>query len=422
MKKIFQILLVAAVAAGMFGCYNDFDTPEPSTVYTDIDFASSRHITIAQLKQLYLDQYTLENNGSNSSWDDTKYVQITDEHIQSMFPTDYSYIEDIFIKGKVISNDEQGNIYKSLYLCDETGAIEVKLTTGISVDYPTGEFDRATGTMKSTWVYVKLKGLYVGNYRMMLSLGDAPTDSYNAVGEHKFYANSNIEDPVVIKQHVFRGSSTTLSTKGENPEIIEVTADTYESIFGENATDKLGRLVLLRDITCHYQDIGDNLFPSWMYTNVRPVVSKHWYTWAFNNKTYPTAANCYGSVLFSYIEPASLSKTLVSGLYTLRTSGYAQFAGRPIVRDGAKGDILALLALYSKSWTYSYGAYQLTINRYEDIMFDPEDFLSSEEVYAMTPNGYPNNIPDPSQVNNGYVEENDSYYTPGVEEDDPSID
>lgn len=403
MKRIFQICVALAVAVSAVGCYNDFDTPAPAKVYTDDDFAGLEHITIAELKQMFLDEFnSLGNTGENSSWADTKYLQID---------------KDVYIKGKVMSNDEEGNVYKSLYLCDETGAIEVKLTTGIYMTYPTGHFDRETGTMKSTWVYVKLKGLYLGNYRMMLSVGDVPTDSYNKVGEHKFYANSNIEDATKIAAHVFVGEPTVLTTQGENPDILEITEATAADFFGEANQDKLGRMVLIRDVTCRYGTVGSNLYPSWMYTDSRPTVSKYWYTWAFNNKKYTNSTNLYGSVLFAY-GSSMPTGTLKAGVYSVRTSGYARFAGKPVLRDGAKGDILAIFGIYSKSWTYSYGAYQLSVNRFEDIMFDPEDFLTAEEVYLLTPNGYPDNVPDPELPDGGYNPDNDSYLTPASADDE----
>lgn len=180
MKKIFQLCAVLAVMFAVTGCYNDFDAPKPAKVYTDEDFAGMKHISIADVKQMFLDEHkSLGGTGSNSSWGDTKYVQIG----QSPDGLDY------YIKGKVQSSDEEGNVYKSLYLVDDSGAIEVKLTTGLYFTYPMGRFDKATGTIPSNWVYVKVSGLYIGNYRMMLSLGEGPTDSYNKVGEHKFYAN-----------------------------------------------------------------------------------------------------------------------------------------------------------------------------------------------------------------------------------------
>ena len=46
-----------------------------------------------------------------------------------------------------------------------------------------------TKPIKSQWVYVRLDGLYLGNYRMMLSIGGAPSDGINTAGNHKFYAN-----------------------------------------------------------------------------------------------------------------------------------------------------------------------------------------------------------------------------------------
>lgn len=93
-----------------------------------------------------------------------------------------------------------------------------------------GTYDKATGTIPTHWVYVKVTGLYVGNYRMMLSIGSAPTDSYNKVGEHKFYANSNIENPTEIAQRVFLGEETELKL-GE--EILEIDESNYGDYFGE---------------------------------------------------------------------------------------------------------------------------------------------------------------------------------------------
>ena len=60
---------------------------------------------------------------------------------------------------------------------------------------------------------------------MMLSLGEGPTDSYNKVGEHKFYANSNIEDPTEIRKRVFLGGETQLELGKEILEITEANCD-----------------------------------------------------------------------------------------------------------------------------------------------------------------------------------------------------
>lgn len=150
---------------GVAGCYNDFDMPVPRPAATDADFADMERISIADVKQLFLTEHgSISGTGENSDWEHTKYTLIG----QSESGKDY------YIKGKVQSSDEEGNIYKSLHLVDETGAIEVKLSTGLYIDYPMGTYDKATGTIPTHWVYVKVTGLYVGNYRMMLSIGSRP--------------------------------------------------------------------------------------------------------------------------------------------------------------------------------------------------------------------------------------------------------
>ena len=385
MKQIFRIFAAVAVMAAVAGCYNDFDTPQPAKVVTDEDFKEMTRMTIQEVKQLFYDKFgDVSGTGSNTSWNDTKYIQI---------PEDKEY----YIKGKIQSSDEEGNIYKSLHLVDETGAIEVKLGTGLYIDFPMGHYDRETGTIDTHYVYVKVSGLYVGNYRMMLSIGKGPTDSYNKVGEHKFYANSNMENPAEIKERVFLGEATQLKL-GE--EILVIDEEHYTDFYGKDNQEKLGRMVLIKGITCRYGNVGDNLYPSWMCTDLRPVESKYWYRWAANENFFSSTSqrnihcNFYGSVLFTF--GASLpTQTLSAGVFTVRTSGYSRFARQPIVRDGAKGDILAIMGIYSKSWDYSFGAYQCSVNRFEDIMFAEEDFLTEAEVKAQSEGGI---TPDDSFV------------------------
>lgn len=407
MKNLFRICTLLAVAAAAVGCYNDFEAPELAEALrptTDADFDPADYRTIKEVKQLFIDRFgtisdkgdTGASNGWNGGGTSTCYLQVE---------------EDIYIKGKVMSSDEEGNVYKSLYLCDATGAIEVKLGTGLYISYPMGNYDAATGTIPTHYVYVRLKGLYIGNYRMMLSIGDGPTDSYNKVNEHRYYANSNIENKERVAEHVFLGEETQLKL---GDEILDIDASNCRTLFGEANQDNLGRLVLLRGVTCHYNDIGDNKYPSWMdrylLNGTATTEFKYWYRWAFNDKTYPTSASLYGSVLFSY--GAAPSETNKEGVYVVRTSGYSRFASRPIVRDKATGDILAILSLYSKTWTYGYGTYQLTVNRYEDLMFDAADFLTDEEALSLTPNGWENNI----KGFGSYNQSNDSYYTPSTED------
>ncbi len=391
MKKIFQLCAIAAMMLSATACYEDFDMPQPVKQYTDADFEGMTRMTIAEVKELFLAEHgTIDSTGSNDE-NNTKSTRI---------PSDKEY----YIKGKVQSSDEEGNVYKSLHLVDETGAIEVKLSTGLYIDYPVQPFNWETGTMDSHYVYVKISGLYVGNYRMMLSIGNGPSDSYNVLGDHNYYANSNIENPQEIRRRVFLGEPTQLKL-GE--EILEITAENKAEFFNNKkpsnpeelkALDRkmmnyLGRLVIIRDVTCHYGMIGTNIYPSWMNTNVQVGTareSKVWYRWGVSelfttegtqNTIY---CNLYGTVLFSFGEDMPTS-TARPGVFTVRTSGYSRFAKRPIVRDGATGDIMAIFGIYSKYWEYNYLAYQLTVNRFQDIRFDSADFLTKSEADALTP-------------------------------------
>lgn len=422
MKQIFRIFAAVAVMAAVAGCYNDFDTPQPVKPSTDKDFEEMLKLDIMQVKELFLKEHkTLNHTGDNTSWDDTKYTHIGwfsqtqydkdmaalangesiyDQDMPGYVPGDWDKPADAveyYILGKIQSSDEEGNIYKSLHLVDETAAIEVKLGTGLYIDFPMGHFNRETGTIDTHYVYVKISGLYVGNYRMMLSIGKGPTDSYNKVGEHKFYANSNMENPAEIKERVFLGEATQLKV---NKEILVIDENNYEDFFGETNQDKLGRMVLIRDITCRYGDVDGNLYPSWMCTDLRPVESKYWYKWAANEDFFSSTSqrnihcNFYGSVLFTY-GAALPTQMMTAGVFTVRTSGYSRFARQPIVRDGETGDILAIMGIYAKYWGQSYGAYQCSVNRFEDIMFAEEDFLTEAEVKAQSEGGM---TPDDSFV------------------------
>ncbi len=69
--------------------------------------------------------------------------------------------KDIVIQGTVISSDEAGNIYKSLYIEDSTGGIDIALNQNpLYTSYKLGQR-----------IYVKCKDLYIGNYKGVIELG-----------------------------------------------------------------------------------------------------------------------------------------------------------------------------------------------------------------------------------------------------------
>lgn len=168
MNKILKICMMAAIVLGFTSCYNDFDDPTPAKVWTEEDFANETLISIKDFKQLFYDVY---GNGAASLG---KTLEIT---------------EDYVIHGKVISSDQAGNVYKSVYIYDEDSesAIELKLMVSNYVFYHPGQE-----------IFVKTKGLAIGCYRYMLSVGGMPTEADIAKG----YANRNLETQLLVNAHI----------------------------------------------------------------------------------------------------------------------------------------------------------------------------------------------------------------------------
>ena len=391
--KITKIFAIIAAAVLAVGCYEKFEDVEVYPLMTDssfeAQFPNAEQITILELKQAFGE---ISNTGVNSAWGNTKYKLIGEDIFAD---------RDVYIKGKVISNDEEGNIYKSLHIQDHTAGIELKLNNNVGLKYKYG-----------TWVYVRLNGLYLGNYRMMLSLGGAPSESYNKAGEHKFYANSNLELQEIIDRHVFAGEKAELvvGTYDEwladphSVDIITVTPENYETVFpnSKEREKMFGRLIRFENLECHYAGVPnqdgvtnpglksgsfENIYPSWLYSDPRPTVSKGWYQWTFKEEI--TGRSLYGSVCFTYNPEATVCSA--NGVYALRTSGYSRFARRNVCKDGEKANITAIYGIYSQQSTYKgnaddYASYQLTISSYSDIEFHNGEaaLLTDEQVKALT--------------------------------------
>ncbi len=420
--KLNRLFALVAVAVMTVGCYEKFDTVAPHTIVDDQEafeqmFPEAEHITIAELKYAFGD---ISNTGVNSAWSNTKYKLIGEDIFEG---------HDVYIMGVVTSDDTEGNVYKSLYIQDETSGIEIKLNNNVGIRYKKGSL-----------VYVRLTGLYLGNYRMMLSLGGAPSESYNKNGDHKYYANSNLELQSVIDKYVFLGKKKSGGLKvgqyeewlrySPNVDIITVTPDNYKDVFnpgkiemegkfyGTEKTDAngikhkvfeisqrelmFGRLMRFEGLECHYAGVMnqdgvtnpalksgtfENIYPSWLYTDPRPTVSKPWYHWAFKEPV--TGRSLYGSVLFTYDTSATVCSA--DGVYALRSSGYSHFARTNVCKDGEKATITAIYGIYAQRSDYKgnaddYASYQLTISSFSDIEFDNgiDAFLTDEQVAAMT--------------------------------------
>ena len=127
----------------------------------------------------------LKSKGFDGTW-----TTISD--LKSLYKSGGALIYDnIWIKGQVISSDVTGNIYRELYIQDETGGIDVKIgKSSLYSDFRLGQ-----------WVYVRCQGLTLGAYNGMPQLGLEPDDTTT-----NEYETSYIDVQAIIDRNVFRGA------------------------------------------------------------------------------------------------------------------------------------------------------------------------------------------------------------------------
>jgi hypothetical protein len=183
MKHIWKFLaglsLLAASAALTSCVKGDFD--EPPLYIPTVDF--NANTTISELKASYVNLRLIE--------------------------------EDIIIKGVIVANDESGNLYKELVIQDENSGIKLALDkTNLYNEFKLGQR-----------VYVKCKGMYIGDYGGLTQLG------------YIFEGDIGRLPDVYIPRHLFRDS-----LPGAVPEPIIVSPNELNSFH-------LSRLVTLENIS-----------------------------------------------------------------------------------------------------------------------------------------------------------------------------
>ncbi len=313
----------------MVGCYSDFNDPEVAYVYTDADFDESQIVSIYELKQQY----------------------------SAFFCESQTITEDIVIRGKVISNDKDGNVYKSLYILDHadegSAAIELRLYSGTYLKYPVG-----------TMVYVGLKGLSIADFRGMLSIG-YPT-STPLMSSYPDYLHTYIDTRVALNDHIFKGETFEM----ESRDTLVVNSTNYTSL----TNDDLARLVRFEGV--------ESVFGAskWGYSNTYPNYfnsTEDQFEWseeiAAENPALDPAPLAYvnsnvyyyGSSWYTYNESGTDN---TQGQYVIRASAYSNFYEQAIPADGSKVNITAIYTRYTNSSNYEPNtAYQVVPNSGSDI-------------------------------------------------------
>lgn len=352
MRKLINIALVALVGVVAQSCYNDYGIPEEAHIYSDADFSDCEIISIKEFKDYY--SYLVASST-------TANVQESSNEIIT---------ENWVIRGKVISSDESGNVYKSLYIQDGNiddgtrAAIELRLFASNYVSYPEGSM-----------VYVKLKGLSIGDYRGMISVG---AHSYSATDPS--YVHTTIEGKIMISEHIFLGESGEIT----EDDIYVVDASNYGSLYTNTKNNYLACLVRFEGLESAFTEYGAAAWTSYSYPSYFSENSDDgMFDWsadlgetddfwvnpplAYKGKNPVTGSSAsyyyYGSSWFTFDRNSSSH----TAQFILRLSGYARFKDREIPSNGSKVNLTAILTQYLSSSGY-YTTYQLVTSHDDDLV------------------------------------------------------
>ncbi len=264
--------------------------------------------------------------------------------LKSMYSNAPVKIEkDILIGGQVVSEDRSGNIYKSIYIQDATGGIELKIgKNGLYNDYKLGQ-----------WVYVKCSGLTLGAYNGMLQLGfEDPT---------KEYETSYIEVQYIIDTHIFRGRLDTPVAARKVAEADLLKAENigcYVELDGLTYENQIFLLVYV-DQNKDKKDNDNRIFFSDKSWGVDTwAMSKQGFINYLNSGVLDSGATNTGRkvtdlkpTLIKNAAAYSVSQYFNMGAKTvqIRTSGYSRFADTKIderILGGAKVNVKGILTIY----------------------------------------------------------------------------
>lgn len=294
--------------------------------------------------------------------------------------------DDLIICGQVASEDRSGNIYKSLYLQDATGGIELKIgKSALYNDYKPGQ-----------WVYVKCEGLTLGNYSGMLQIGygrnkkaSGEESGTNDDGENSDdYETTYIDVQYIIDTHIFKGkvdSPVTPKVLTEEDLIANLKARHPSGAVMPQQGKDFGTLVTLKGLKygnevfallypdpdqAHDKDHpGNRVFlsdktwniTSWALTKqgfINHLNTGDWDEAATGDDAHKVKEADLKALMIRKANAYSVSQyfKLGSTNVQVRTSGFSRFADSEIDPDVLAGnatiDVTGILCCYLSSGTY----------------------------------------------------------------------
>lgn len=313
------------------------------------------------------------------------------------------------IGGRVSTTDQPGNFYKSLYIQDATGGIELKIgKNGLYNDYLEGQM-----------VYVNCDGLYLGEYGYKSNSGNGMVQiGFDGAGTD--YETSYLENSLLINTHILRDdprAAVPVEPVEVSENMLPSSADTQASC------PYIGKLVTIKDLTYGWYDskykenntsftllyldsqkdkkassnrifitgekagvttwamskakmteyllsgIWDdfNIGNAGDYTHGKVGDDQYKYPYDPETKTYDRTKATYPAIEKAAASTSQYFSTPKGTCIQIRTSGYGKFGDVEIPKDVLSSDqtinVTGILTLYQ-------GKIQVTVNRISDITFN----------------------------------------------------
>lgn len=181
-KYALGVWALVAATAGFTSCQDDFDDPTPQAPVA----SKTPNTTILELKTLTWDDATnyIDTIGTKEWYefvanDPAAAAALTPEERRAKRLEG----EHIIIHGRVISSDEQGNVFKSLIIQDETAALAMSINSyNLYLTYRVGQE-----------VVIDATGMYIGKYNGLQQLGYP-----------EWYANGNAWEATFMSPEFFK--------------------------------------------------------------------------------------------------------------------------------------------------------------------------------------------------------------------------
>lgn len=270
MKLLRNISLPLIASLALFACERDYDAP----LLTEPEYTGpAANITISELRT--------ENAAATTD------VPIIIAQSQ-------------ILKATITSSDEAGNIYKNIYIQDETGAIGVRVDqSNICTKYPVGQT-----------IYIDLEGLCVSVYggEQQIAIYDESNNYKTAPIPWEIFQEKAIRDGWGAPENVKPIVLDDISTINTNPDnykfkLVQFTGVTFqnggkgifapEDAYGEeNITDSHGNSIIVR--TSNYASFASNKLPEGK-GNITGILGRFNGTWQLTLRTANDVSDFTGS-------------------------------------------------------------------------------------------------------------------------------